>query len=199
MLHWLIESLNHDAMVHWLTHSSIHLIFEPLIHWLIDSLIQWFTASLIHWFIASLVHWLTGPFSHWFIDSLARCFTESLSRWTIDGSLICCFIVSLCQCVVDSLDHCHCFCDSLIGWFFGLLIRWPTGSLNRWILDSQVYSMSCAAWIHSFHGHLNNHLLILLHFAASAPQKLSYIGHWFPIAMFDFRTFRPGMCRALYG
>ena len=41
--------------------------------------------------------------------------------------------------------------------------------------------MSCV-WIHSFHRHLNNHLLILQHFAASAPQKLSYLGHWFPIA-----------------
>ena len=185
MLHWLIESLNHDAIVHWLTHSSIHLIFEPLIHWLIDSLIQWFTASLIHWFIASLVHWLTGPFSHWFIDSLARCFTEPLSRWTIDALV-------------------HWFVASLFHWFIEFT-HWFIDSLVHRFIASSRHSFSCAVILSNLFIDISTTISSVVDAPRSFNTSLLLhrksfpIGHWFPRVMSYFRNFRPGVCQALPG
>ena len=164
-------------MVHWLTHSSIHLIFEPLHHWLIDSLIQWFTASLIHWFTAPLVHWLTGPFSHWFIVSLARCFTESLSRWTIDA-LFHWFI-----------EFTHWFIDSLV---------------HRFIASSR-HSFSCAVILSNLFIDIPTTICSVVDAPRSFNTSLLLhrksfpIGHWFPRVMSYFWNFRPGVCQALPG
>ena len=160
-------------------HSFIQLIHsfsQSVSHWFFDSLLHWVVDSLTHWIGHSLVHWCTDSFVHWVIDSL--------SRWTID-SLVC------------------CFCDSMIYWFADLLIHQSTDSLTRWIMTHWFIQWTVHGFFHfivisviicSFVDAPHNfNTSWLLH------RKSFPIAHWFPIAMFCFRNFRPGAGRALPG
>ena len=126
--------------------------------------------GLVRWFTESLIHWVIEPLIHWFVAS--------------------------------HVSFVHCFCGLIHG-FVDLLIHWSTHSLIRWIMIHWFIPWAVHGFFHfivistticSFVDAPHNFNTAWLMHRKSFPT-----GHWFPIAMFYSRNFRPCAGQALPG
>ena len=129
-----------------------------------------FTDSSIQGFIDSLSHRFIDSLIHWPTGSSNHCFTGWLINW-----------------VIASLLHCFSIQKILVHWFIDSLVHWFIHSVHHGFFPCHFISATISTLVDTPHSFNCSWLLHL----KNVPE-----GHWFPITISYFRSFRPGECRA---